>query len=103
MIRNSTVTVYHQAGDGYVRHFFPRVSLHHKNGIQTGESGHAAKNSLIVRVFTQEELLLQPGDILVIGYSESLLPPTENFYTVRELVDNRRGSGKMQHYKLVAA
>lgn len=103
MVRNSAVTIYHQIEDGYERSFFPRVSLLRRNGIKATDSGQAWKNSLIVRIFTQDDLQAEPGDKLVIGYSESLLPPAEKVYTIVELADNRRGSGKMRHYKLTAA
>lgn len=103
MIQNSAVTIYHQTEDGYERNFFPRVSLCRRDGIAAADSGQAQKNALTVRIFTHSELAAEPGDRLVIGYSESLFPPAEQVYTILELADNRRGSGKMQHYKLTAA
>ena len=103
MIGNSAVTIYHQTETGFCRQFFPRASVYRKTGIQTGNSGQDRSDQLIIRIFTQCDVQIEPGDRLVIGYSESLLPPGEPVYTILELADNRRGTGKMQHYKLTAA
>lgn len=103
MIRNSAVTMYHETEEGWQRMFFCRVSLHCQNGIRTGEPGQASKNAVTLRIFTQQDCSIAPGDKVIPGYCESLLPPTENAYTVLEVTDNRRGSGRMQHYKVVAA
>lgn len=102
MIFNNSITIYHDSGEAYERAYFVRASVFSSEKIDTGNGGFVENNVLLIRVFTHDNPKISSGDKLVLGYSESVLPP-EDSYVIVNVTKNSRGSGKTRHFKITAA
>lgn len=66
--------------------------------------GMEPDNHLVVRIPSKTDLLIKPGDRMVMGKEETVdcnSPLFQNAYLVRAVTDNRKGSGNLWHYKVV--
>ncbi len=102
MIFNNSITLYHDSGENYERKFFVRACVFSEEKITGGDGGQTEHNVLLIRIFTYDNPKISSGDRLVLGYSESMLPP-EDSYVIMNVTKNCRGSGKTRHFKITAA
>ena len=83
------------------RIFLPEVSLSLSVGTRVGARGHEERNGLTVRIPGKNGVAVCPGDRVLPGEHPDFLPP-ENAFLVTAVQDNRKGSPKIQHIKVVA-
>lgn len=90
------VTLYHYNSekDDYDTFFFPKAKVHGINKIGDLTHSRRALNQVTVRIFTTDEIEASCGDKI---YSDVFLKEL----TVVGVSDNRRGSKKVHHYKLI--
>ena len=91
------VTLYHKGSEGYEKQICPNVKLHFSKGIKINENGFSQSNSYVIRIFTDEDIILAPEDKLEIGESANASPSKEAL-TVLRITDNRVGAHK--HWKV---
>lgn len=91
-----TVTVWHYTNDEDLpkRQVFYNVCVDKKaqiskNGIK--QKGFYQGDSANVRIFTEKEIRVVPGDYLYIGKSHDAVPDAESCMKIIEVKDNRRG------------
>lgn len=101
MIFNNSVTVYHALDDRYEKKFFLRASVFGEEKLETKTGGRVAKNEISVRVFTDTEADISPGDRLVIGYAQDELPPV-NAHVIMNVMPRLKGSRGIRHYRIFA-
>ena len=101
MNHNYTVTVWHFAEDEVpMRKVFKnacRKTVHKlsKNGIK--QKGFYTGDSSYVRIFTNEDIGVIPGDYLLDGESYTDFPGMESSQKIIEVRDNRRGANPHWH------
>lgn len=66
-----------------------------KNGIK--QKGFFRNDSLSIRIFTENEIGVSPGDYLCIGEYNDINPVRESCHKAVEVRDNRRGGRKHWH------
>lgn len=106
MITNGAVTLWHSfVGENrmpaYKRTIFPEASIQEDVIAQSTEGGIKGANVVKIRIPTTESIEIQNGDRVFIGVSEAERPPQSGAYTVMGFADNRKGSLRMHHWKVV--
>lgn len=105
-----TVTLYRKRYDPVVREDvwshtqYMRAHWYGGDGLKLLNNRYASDDSYIARIFTQDTIEVHLGDILALGKHEAQAPPclSEQVrrFTVTSVVDNRRGSPRVQHWKI---
>ena len=92
----SPVTLYHydEEKDVEREYFFPKAKVHGTTKIGDLSHGRRTQNEHIVRIFTDDKIEVACGDkVFSEGFNEKL--------TVVGFADNRRGSKRIRHFKLI--
>lgn len=101
MVKNGSITVYHYNGKRWERSCFDGVSVYFNDGALISK-GITAEASLTVRIWTNEDINIAHGDKVLIGCYTAQEPPKGNdTHVVSGILDNRRGSYKMRHWRLI--
>ena len=103
MITNQSVTIYHydDTEQKYRRYYFENANVHYDRSIRI-DKGTTAVAELKIRIPTEEDIKVFTGDKLIIGCCPSLKPPKGNeSHIVTHVIDNRRGSRNMRHWRLI--
>ena len=108
MIVTCGVTLYHACVDQesrmerYEKTYFPKASVYQQVSMKhrRNKNGPWAQWDTVIRIPVCEEIALAVGDRLIFGSSAGDIPP-EKSLQVCEFADNRRGSKKVQHWKVV--
>jgi len=92
----SPVTIYHFDGEKNeeTAYFFPKAKVHGTTKIGDLSHGRRSQNAYVVRIFTDDELSVSCGDKVFSDIFKEKL-------TVVGFSDNRRGSKKVRHFKLI--
>ena len=112
-VKNADCTLFHKAWDEAARRDvwsctqFPGVSWYSKKGAQPGTAGETASDTLVVRIFTQDAIAVDVGDMITPGLvsaavtsSADVLKMFPDSFKVLRIRDNRRGSLQMQHWRI---
>ena len=85
----------------------PGVSWYSKKGISVGTTGETAEDTVVIRVYTQQALTVDTGDIITPGLvtaqvnsSADILRQFPDSVKVMRVRDNRRGSPQMRHWRI---
>lgn len=103
MRADSVVTIWHfDDSDAPTSRVFKNVHLDatkkiEKNGIK--QKGFFDADDAVVRIPTEEEISVLPGDYLFIGECFDTFPEREDALKITEVKDNRRGGQK--HWRIV--
>ena len=92
----SPVTLFHydEQKEEEIIHFFPNAKVHGTTKIGDLSHGRRSQNQYTVRLFTQGKIDVSCGDEVFSEYFGKRL-------TVVGFSDNRRGSKKVHHIKLI--
>ena len=101
MVFNNSVTVYHDCKNSYSRRYFVRACVFEEQKIDAGNGGQVSDDGLTIRIFTLDSPEIAPGDRLVLGYSETVLPPDDS-KIILSVTKNCKGSAGTRHYKIKA-
>lgn len=112
-VKNADCTLFHKAWDEAARRDvwsctqFSGVSWYSKKGAQPGTAGETASDTLVVRIFTQDAIAVDVGDMIAPGLvsaavtsSADVLKQFPDSFKVLRIRDNRRGSPRMQHWRI---
>lgn len=108
MITNGSITLWHEGVDPKTRmetftvRKFEGVSMQKDVITNLTDGGLKSANVIKIRIPTEEDILIKDGDKLVTYLSDSSLPPAKDCFTVMTYADNRKGSKKMWHWKVIA-
>lgn len=115
-IRNADCTLFHKEWDEEARRDvwncmqLPGVSWYSKKGITVGTTGETAEDTVVIRVYTQQALDVDTGDIIAPGLvtaqvnsSADVLRQFPDSVKVLLVRDNRRGSPQMHHWRIEGA
>ncbi len=108
MLTNAAITLWHRGAicpetrmeTGFLRLYFPKVSLRQELGIIGHLIGRSEKDELSIRIGTRDDLPIMPGDRVIVGRSGLETPP-EHAKVVTSVTDNRHGSRRVGHWKVV--
>ncbi|MEG2020806.1 MAG: DUF6751 family protein [Oscillospiraceae bacterium] len=111
MIKNSDITLYHKSysekarTDIWQHTQFMCVSFHGKQAVSVEKSGLNAANVYTVRIYTKQALEIANGDIIVRGLFADESPDlarkkARESFVVTAVIDNRRGSKAVQHFRI---
>lgn len=103
-----TVFSYDRDADGYSRQMFRRVSCCFNNeysaagdGYRGGIKGMEYDGSVILRIFTDQNISVKAGDMIVLYNCNDERPPQDS-HKVLAMSDNRRAlTARMRHWKVV--
>lgn len=103
-VKNGSVTLYHydENTEVYLQAYFESVSVFLDNKVITNDRGLTADDVLKIRIYTDEAIAIDKDDRLVLGRAETAIPPKTGTYKVIGFSDNRRGSKKMWHWRVLA-
>lgn len=101
MIFNNSVTIYHASKNGYEKKFFLRASVFGEEKLEAATGRRVAKSEIGVRVFTDTEAEISPGDRLIIGCSDTDTPPADA-HVIMNVLPRLKGTRGMRHYRLFA-
>ncbi len=106
MITQGAVTLWHSfVGENrmpeYRRTVFPEASIQEDVMVQVTEGGIKGASVVKIRIPTDAALEIKNGDRVFIGISEEVRPPEKGTYAVMGFADNRKGSPRMHHWKVV--
>ena len=112
-IRNADCTLFHKEWNEEARRDvwncmqLPGVSWYSKKGISVGTTGETAEDTVVIRVYTQQALTVDTGDIITPGLvtaqinsSADILRQFPDSVKVMRVRDNRRGSPQMRHWRI---
>lgn len=91
------VTLYHKGSEGFEKQLCSNVKLHFSKGIKINENGFTQSNNYVIRIFTEDDIILAPEDRIEIGKSEESFPSKDSLIVLR-ITDNRVGTHK--HWKV---
>lgn len=113
-VRNADITLYHreydpeQSADVWSRVQYRGVSWHGGRAVTSGTSGDTAADAYVVRIFTNEAVSAEPGDIVVRGLVEDEITGTAQLtqkyaesWRVTGVRDDRRGG--LPHWRIEGA
>lgn len=108
MIAMCGVTLYHAETDAesrterYQRTYFPKAAVYQQTALDSRRSKNGPWKELetVIRIFGEEEIDMTVGDRMVLGSSAEAVPPTTSLQ-ICGIADNRRGSRKVRHRKVV--
>ena len=99
MVINKVVTLFHNfEDDGYKFAFSLPASVHFVRGKTPTVSGIDIHNKATIRIFTRKQLEISEGDYIMIGKHDELYK--DDALIVSSYTDNRRGSPRMQHWRI---
>ena len=75
--------------------YFPKAKVHGTTKIGDLSHGRRAENRYTVRIMTDDDIKVSCGDKIYCDLFKKEL-------TIVGIADNRRGSGKIHHFKLLA-
>ncbi len=106
MITQGAVTLWHSyVGENrlpvYKRTVYPAASIQADIKTEVTEGGLKSADILKIRIPTMEKLEIQNGDRIFIGASEEERPPQSGVHTVVGFADNRKGSPRVWHWKVI--
>lgn len=107
MITQTSMTLFHEGIDPMTRmethkkQFFPNVSMQKDIVSTITDGGLKSANVIKIRVPVGFSIDIKNGDKVVIGECSDTTPPAEKSHTVIGYADNRKGSSKMWHWKVV--
>lgn len=115
-VKNTGVTVYHREYDPDTRcdvwmpAYYPEASWYAAEGATISTQGESADDKAVIRLFTREDIPLAVGDMAVRGAAQQ---PVTTSAEIKELYpdsikilrirDNRRGSARLQHWRIEGA
>lgn len=115
-IRNADCTLFHKEWDEEARRDvwsciqLPGVSWYSQKGISIGTTGETADDTIVIRIYTQDALAVDTGDIIAPGLvtaqvnsSADVLRQFPDSVKVLRVRDNRRGSPRMHHWRIEGA
>ncbi|MEG0304357.1 MAG: DUF6751 family protein [Oscillospiraceae bacterium] len=111
MTKNSDITLYHKSynekarADIWKRAQFMCVCFRGKQGVAVEKKGLNVDNSYTVRIYTKQALEIANGDIIVRGLFADESPDlarkkARESFMVTAVIDNRRGSKAVQHFRI---
>ncbi|MBQ3226052.1 MAG: hypothetical protein IJB48_03230 [Clostridia bacterium] len=108
MITNGDITVYHAEIDAetrkevFKRQIIKNVSIYktYEEERRHSQDGPWRSRECIIRVPQSEALVLAIGDRVVFGLTDEPVPSVDSLI-VNGFSDNRRGSKRMWHYKII--
>lgn len=106
MITQTSMTLFHEIWDedadmeDYTKQYFQEVSLQKDIIVSMTNNGLNHANTLKIRIPTCDNIEIKSGDKVVFGEYEQKIPP-KGAHTVVQFADNRKGSPKMWHWKVV--
>ena len=103
---NQTITIiHHDKGideDTYICRSYERASWFKKNTITTSGDGAKPANSYEVRIMTEEDISIAPGDFVALGVVKGIEKPSDlvsiEHFRITAIGDNRRG--KLGHWRV---
>jgi len=106
MITQGAVTLWHifvgeNRMPAYRRTVFPAASVQADVKTEVTEGGLKTADVIKIRIPTTESIEIKNGDRVFLGVSEEARPPQDGCYTVMGFADNRKGSPRMHHWKVV--
>ena len=107
MITQTSMTLFHEGFDTSTRmemhkkQFFPNVSMQKDIVSNITDGGLKSANVIKIRIPISITVDIANGDKVVLGECDDTTPPAEKSHTVIGYADNRKGSPKMWHWKVV--
>lgn len=112
-VKNTDCTLFHKVWDEASRRDvwtctqLPGVSWYASKGAAIGTSGETAADNAVIRVYTQDALAVDVGDMVAPGLvsaavtsSADVMKRFPDSIRVLRVRDNRRGSPRMQHWRI---
>ena len=114
MNTNANITIYHRSYNPQTRldewqtTQYIGVNWYGKQAVAVGDAGLNTADAYIVRIPTQQAILVCSGDIIVNGLIDDLITAPAQLkqyqtFVVTAVFDNRRGSQRMQHWRIEGA
>ena len=112
MITNADITIYHETYNKETRlkEWEPKqysgVNWYGKQAVSVGDTGLNAADSYIVRIPTEEAIVISNGDLVVKGLvADQITGPSQltgkyECFVVTAVRDNRRGTPMMRHWRI---
>ena len=112
MITNADITIYHETYNKETRlkewtsWLSPGVNWYGKQAVYVGDTGRKTSDSYIVRIPTEETIVISNGDLVVKGLvTDQITGPSQltgkyECFVVTAVRDNRRGTPMMRHWRI---
>ncbi len=100
MVINGAITLFHydESAEEYKYAFSLPASVLLRRSGEADIDGITGNNSAVIRIFTSEQLEMLPGDYVMVGICSEL--DKENALQISSVTDNRRGSPRVQHWRI---
>ena len=99
MVKNCCATVFLRKDNGFEAKYFENAYVYEEKKIKSENGGRICCDSAVSRIFTNDELSVCCGDLIVFYIADSETLP-DDCYTVTEVCDNRKSS--QSHYRITA-